>query len=119
MNTPKILRTIATAALMVAVAVGCASKSEAEDTTLRVLYWNFQNGMWSDEPNGYNNFAAWVRRYDPDVCIWCAASWLWQEHEGVRYLNGGHSVTVTRRWMDILGVKNHYVTKDGTNVIEL
>ena len=73
MNTPKILRTIATAALMVAVAVGCANKSEAEDTTLRVLYWNFQNGMWSDEPNGYNNFAAWVRRYDPDVCIWCEA----------------------------------------------
>ena len=78
MNTPKILRTIATAALMVAVAVGCASKSEAEDTTLRVLYWNFQNGMWSDEPNGYNNFAAWVRRYDPDICIWCEAQTIYK-----------------------------------------
>lgn len=80
MNTPKILRTIATAALMVAVAVGCASKSEAEDTTLRVLYWNFQNGMWSDEPNGYNNFAAWVRRYDPDVCIWCEAQTIYKPY---------------------------------------
>lgn len=56
---------------------------------------------------------------DPKVCIWCAASWLWQEHEGVRYLNGGHSVTVTRQWMAEIGVQEHVVTKDGDAVIEI
>ena len=40
MNVPKIFRTIAAAAIMVAVAVGCDAP---KDTTLRVLYWNFQN----------------------------------------------------------------------------
>lgn len=30
-----------------------------------------------------------------------------------------YGTAVTRRWMDILGVKRHYVTKDGTNVIEI
>ena len=56
---------------------------------------------------------------DPKVCIWCAASWLWQEHEGVRYLNGGHSVTVTRRWMAEIGKQEHIVTKDGDTVIDI
>ena len=55
---------------------------------------------------------------DPNVCIWCAASWLWQEHEGVRYLNGGPSVTTTRKWMAEIGHQRHIVTKDGDAVIE-
>lgn len=38
---------------------------------LRVLYWNIQNGMWSDQDSNYENFVAWVKKYDPDVCVWC------------------------------------------------
>ena len=38
---------------------------------LRVLCWNIQNGMWYDQDNNYNNFVEWVKKYDPDVCIWC------------------------------------------------
>ena len=30
-----------------------------------------------------------------------------------------YGTAVTRKWMEILGVKKHYVTKDGTNVIEI
>ena len=56
---------------------------------------------------------------DPNVCIWCAASWLWQEHEGVRYLNGEHSVSVTRQWMAEIGNQRHIVTKDGDAVIDI
>lgn len=55
---------------------------------------------------------------DPDVCIWCAASWLWQEHEGVNYLNGEHSVSVTRQWMAEIGHQQHIVTKDGDAVLD-
>lgn len=39
--------------------------------TLRVLYWNIQDGMWADQHNNYDNFVSWVKRYDPDVCVWC------------------------------------------------
>ena len=39
--------------------------------TLRVLLWNIQNGMWSDQQEDYANFLEFVKRYDPDVCVWC------------------------------------------------
>ena len=35
-----------------------------------VLYWNVQNGMWSDQGNNYDNFVKWVKKHDPDVCVW-------------------------------------------------
>ena len=41
--------------------------------TLRVLYWNIQQGMWADQHNGYKNFIAWVKKINPDVCIWAEA----------------------------------------------
>ena len=40
---------------------------------LRLLYWNIQNGMWGDQGNNYDNFVAFVNKYDPDVCVWCEA----------------------------------------------
>ena len=49
---------------------GCAQR-QADETNLRLLYWNIQNGMWSDQANNYNNFVAWVKKYDPDICVWC------------------------------------------------
>ena len=38
---------------------------------LRILYWNIQNGMWWDQGNNYDNFVAFVKKYNPDICIWC------------------------------------------------
>jgi beta-lactamase superfamily II metal-dependent hydrolase len=55
---------------------------------------------------------------DPNVCIWCAASWLWQEHAGARYLGDGVCVTATRQWMAEIGHQQHIVTKDGDAVID-
>lgn len=66
----------------------------------------------------------------PEACLWCCADWLYDEPEVPKYLadadklfrNGRiriYGTAVTRKWMDILGVKTHYVTKDGTNCIEL
>lgn len=40
---------------------------------LRVLYWNIQNGMWSDQGHGYDNFVEFVKSNDPDICVWCEA----------------------------------------------
>ena len=39
---------------------------------LRIMYWNIQNGMWGDQP-AYDNFVAFVRKYSPDICVWCEA----------------------------------------------
>ena len=41
-----------------------------DSKTLRVMVWNLQFGMWCDQHNNYDNFVAWVKRYDPDVCVW-------------------------------------------------
>ena len=45
--------------------------ADRDGSTLRVMYWNIQNGMWADQDNNYNNFVAWVKKYNPDVCVWC------------------------------------------------
>lgn len=50
---------------------------------LRVLFWNIQNGMWSDQANNYDNFVAWVKRYDPDVCVWCEAATIYKNNTAV------------------------------------
>ena len=66
----------------------------------------------------------------PEACMWCCADWLYNEPEIPPYLENReklwkmgrqrmYGTAVTRRWMDILGVKKHYVTKDGTNEIEI
>ncbi len=66
----------------------------------------------------------------PEACLWCCADWLYNEPEIPPYLEDAeklrrmgrirmYGTAVTRKWMDILGVKKHYVTKDGTQRIEL
>lgn len=46
---------------------------------LRVLLYNIQNGMWADQTNNFDNFVAFVNKYDPDVCIICEAQSLWKD----------------------------------------
>ncbi|MBO5875783.1 MAG: metal-dependent hydrolase [Alistipes sp.] len=48
----------------------CIDSWERNANTLRVMVWNIQAGMWCDQHNNYDNFVAWIKRYDPDVCIW-------------------------------------------------
>ena len=66
----------------------------------------------------------------PEACMWCAPDWLYNEPEVPRYLEDVerlrrmgrirmYGTAVTRKWMDILGVKTHYVTANGTNCLEL
>ena len=66
----------------------------------------------------------------PETCLWCCADWLYNEPEVPSYLADAekmrrmgririYGTALTRKWMDILGVQKHYVTKDGTQRIEL
>lgn len=43
---------------------------ERRSGTLRVMLWNLQAGMWCDQHNNYDNFVEFVKRYNPDICIW-------------------------------------------------
>ena len=49
-------------------------------SNLRVLYWNIQNGMWSDQAQNYDNFIAWVKKYDPDICVWCESATIYRDN---------------------------------------
>lgn len=66
----------------------------------------------------------------PEACMWCCPQWLWEESEVPEYLSDGkklfekgrirmYGTAVTRKWMELLGCQTHYVTKDGTNCIEI
>ena len=45
----------------------------ASGKDLKILYWNIQNGMWSDQGHNYDNFVEFVSSQDPDICVWCEA----------------------------------------------
>ena len=50
----------------------------AKKGTVRLMYMNIQNGMWADQGNNYDNFVAWINRYNPDICVWCEAESLYK-----------------------------------------
>lgn len=74
-------RLIAAFAALTALS-GSIGATEPADSTLRLLYWNIQNGMWADQPNNYDNFVKWVASYDPDVCVWCEAQTIYKDGTG-------------------------------------
>lgn len=66
----------------------------------------------------------------PEACLWCCPEWLYNEAEVPNYLSDVeklrkmkrirmYGTAVTRGWMELLGAKKHYVTKDGTQCIEI
>ena len=55
----------------------------------------------------------------PKVCFWDTPLWLWNNDAGGGYNTHIWQTVVVRGWMEILGVKYHYISKDGTNAVEL
>lgn len=55
----------------------------------------------------------------PTVCLWDTPDWLWNNDAGKGYDTHLFKTVEVRRWMDELGVKTHYCTKDGTNILYL
>jgi len=54
----------------------------------------------------------------PKACLWCCPAWLWDEP--IKLWNERMWGTMMqRRWMDMIGAKEHYVTKDGTHKVLL
>lgn len=49
----------------------------------------------------------------PEICLWCTPQWLWDNDAGQGYNTYIFKTIVVRGWMEELGVKQNYVTKDG------
>lgn len=85
------------AALLVLVLGSCGSKN-----TLRVLYWNIQNGMWDGQTDNYSRFTDWVAAQNPDICVWCESVSLYYSNTDTsfppeeRYLPDGWSELAAR-----------------------
>ncbi len=79
---------------------------------LRVLFWNIQNGMWSDQGNNYDNFVKWVKVYDPDICIWCEAQTIYKTGTSSAMAAGDRYLT--NNWGALAARYGHsYWTKSG------
>ena len=53
------------------------------------------------------------RKIMPKICLWCTPDWLWDCDSGNGIASGKWKTLLTRLWMTRLGVKEHYVAKDG------
>lgn len=100
-----------------------------------MLYWESRHLLKADivqmAHHGHMNCGMEVyAAIEPEICLWCCPDWLYDEPEVPRYLadferarrrgrTRMYGTAVTRKWMEQLGVKEHYVTKDGTNRILL
>lgn len=63
------------AALAAVMLFGC---TKPEESALRLINWNIQNGMWDGQNDNYDRFVNFVKAQDPDVCVWCEAQSIWK-----------------------------------------
>lgn len=83
--------------------------------TLRVLYWNIQNGMWADQHNNYDNFVKWVKIYDPDVCVWCESVTIYKDKtsSGIGNSGGNYKGYLPAGWPELAARYGHKYTAIG------
>ena len=55
----------------------------------------------------------------PTACFWNTPRWLWENDAGGGYNTHFWKTIEVRKWMDDIGVKEHYVMMNGTQVVEL
>ena len=88
---------------------GCAEKP----VSLKILYWNIQNGMWSDQGNNYDNFVDFVASEDPDICVWAEAESRYRTDSAVK-MTGCEEAYLPYNW-DLLARRygHQYVCVSG------
>lgn len=55
----------------------------------------------------------------PKACLWCTPKWLWENDNGKGYNTHEWKTIEVQGWMEELGVKEHYIMKDGEQEILL
>ena len=72
----------AAAVVLTSLALTLQSAKRPKNDTLRLLYWNIQNGMWDGQEDNYDRFVGWVKAQNPDVCVWCEAKSIYKTGTG-------------------------------------
>ena len=92
--------------------IECRKISDWGDSSnLKVLYWNIQNGMIADQHNNYDNFVKWVKKWDPDICIWCESETIYKDKSGT----GTNSKFLVDGWPQLAARYGHSYTAVGGN----
>ena len=92
--------------------IECRKVSDWNDSSnLKVLYWNIQNGMIVDQHNNYDNFVEWVKKWDPDICIWCESETIYKDKSGT----GTSSKYLVDGWPQLASRYGHNYTAVGGN----
>lgn len=55
----------------------------------------------------------------PNICLWPTPEWLWNNDAGEGLGTGPWKTLETRKWMEELNVKEHYIAKDGNLTIQI
>ena len=56
--------------------------SVPRERILRIMDYNVQNGIWSDQANNYNGFVEWMKQEDVDIAIFCEACTIYYDGTG-------------------------------------
>lgn len=90
-----------------------AQKKKNEDTNLRVLYYNIQNGMWADQGNNFDTFVKWVNEKNPDICVWCEGETIYYP-ETTQTIENPEEKILPEGWPELAARYGHdYVWKSG------
>ena len=74
-------------------------------------YWNLKSDIVQMAHHGQNGIAKDVyERIAPTVCLWPTPAWVYDNTSSL-------NTRYTRDWMNALGVKYHYIAKDGMKAI--
>ena len=55
----------------------------------------------------------------PTACLWCTPDWLWNNDAGLGYNTHCFKTVEVQGWMADLGVQQHYIMMNGTQIIDL
>jgi len=55
----------------------------------------------------------------PKICLWPTPDWLWRNDSNGTEDSGPWKTKETRKWMEQINVKQHYIEKDGTHEIKI
>ncbi|MBO5875722.1 MAG: metal-dependent hydrolase [Alistipes sp.] len=83
-----------------------------DNSNLRVILFNIQNGIIADQHNNYDNFVEWVKKYDPDICIWTESESIYKDKTGS---SSGNSKYLPNNWDKVAARYGHSHVAVGGN----
>lgn len=86
---------------------------KGKESTLRVLYWNIQDGMWAGQEDDYTAFVEWVDSRQPDICIWCEAQTRYKT--GTRTASSEKELFLPEGWGKLARRYGHKYVSVGDN----